>query len=299
MERLGYRPNPIAQGLRTRRSHMLEVLVPLVTRYFYVEVLRGIEMGLVDKDYGLLIRSIENQADRDRAFAGIGTRNHTDGILIVSLIPTTDLAERLRTTDCPLVLVDAEYRDLPSVTVDHEEASTLAVRHLLELGHSRIALIDRSEDPFTPRSAGGRRAGYRKALQNGGLPVRPEYEIVAGFEPEAGAAALDRLLALPEPPTAVFIGSDSQALGVLDRARLRGYRVPQDLSVVGYNDIELSHYLGLTTVRVPMCEMGRRGVEMLLAELNRPHTSAMQEPAMPERLSAELVVRSTTGPPRS
>jgi DNA-binding LacI/PurR family transcriptional regulator len=290
--RLGYRPNPLARGLRTRRSHILEAVVPLFTRHFYVEVLRGIETGLANTDYGLVMRSVDKQVDRDRAFAGAGAHDYADGLLIVSLLPTGDLVERLRAASCPVVLVDAEYAGLSGVTVDHTAAATLAVRHLLALGHRRIALIDRREDPFTITYSGGRYAGYRQGLAAAGLPVRPEFEIVTEFSPEAGAAALHTLLALPQPPTAIFVGSDAQAVGVLQAARQRGCRVPEDLSIVGYNDIELAQYLGLTTVRVPMYEMGGHGIALLLARLHEPQQAPTQE-----RLQASLVVRLTTGPP--
>ncbi len=292
MERLGYRPNSMARGLRSRRTHTLEVLVPLFTRYFYVEVLRGIEMGLGTRDYGLLIRSIEKQVDRDRAFANSGAHHAADGVLIVSLAPTAELVARLQAALCPVVLVDAHYDKLPSITVDHEAAAVAAVGHLLDLGHCRIALIDRQEDPFTPARSGGRQAGYRKALAGAGLPLCPAYEMVADFSPEAGLEALHTLLALPQPPTAIFVGSDAQAVGVLQGARQLGCRVPEDLSIVGYNDIELAPYLGLTTVRVPMYEMGRRGVALLLAQLDDPPPVPVQE-----RLPAELVLRTTTGRP--
>ena len=291
MARLGYRPNPIAQGLRSHRTHTLEIMVPLFTRHFYVEVLRGIEMGLGATDYGLLIRGIENETDRDRAFTYSRAHKYTDGVLIVSLTPTDDLVERLGVAQCPIVLVDAEHTGLISVTVDHEGAAKMAVRHLLELGHRRIALVDRLEDPFASTYAVGRHTGYRKALSEAGLSVLPEYEMVVDFTPEAGALALRTLLSLPNPPTAVFAGSDTQAVGVLQGAQQLGYQIPQDLSLVGYNDIELSQYVGLTTVRVPMYEMGRRGAELLLASLNSPDQALTHE-----RLQAELIVRTTTGP---
>jgi LacI family transcriptional regulator len=292
IERLGYQPNPVARGLRTRRSHILEAVVPLFSRHFYVEVLRGIETGLADTDYGLVTRSVDKQVDRDRAFEASGAHNNADGLLIVSLMPTGELVERLRAASCPVVLVDAEYDGLSDVTVDHAAAATLAVRHLLELGHRRIALIDHREDPFTTTYSGGRQAGYRQGLAAAGLPVRPEFEIVTEFSPEAGAAALLTLLALPDSPTAIFAGSDSQAAGVLQGVRQLGRRVPEDLSIVGYNDIDFAEYLGLTTVRVPMYEMGRRGIELLLARLDEPQQAIKQE-----RLPASLVVRTTTGPP--
>ncbi|MDQ2807196.1 MAG: LacI family transcriptional regulator [Chloroflexota bacterium] len=292
MERLGYRPNPVAQGLRSRRTHLIEVLVPMFTRHFYVEVLRGIEIGLGTTDYGLVIRSIEKQVDRDRAFANAGAHSYADGLLIVSLAPTDELVARLQAARCPIVLVDAAYSGLSSVTIDHATAAVAAVGHLLELGHCRIALIDRQEDPFTAARPSERQAGYREALAGAGLPLYPAYEMVADFSPEAGLAALHTLLALPQPPTAIFVGSDAQAVGVLQGARQLGYRVPQDLSIVGYNDIELAPYLGLTTVRVPMGAMGQRGVELLLAQLDEPQQAPVQE-----RLPAELVLRATTGRP--
>lgn len=294
MERLGYRPSRVARALSKGRTQVLEVLVPLFTRYFYVEVLRGIEAALAATDYSLVIRTIERAADRDRAFADPCPRGHADGVLIVSLLPTAELIERLARAGCPAVLVDAEDARLPSIAVDHAAAAALAVHHLIALGHRRIGLIDHPEDPFAPVYPGGRYQGYRRALVEAGIAPRPEYELITDFSPEGGGAALERLLALAEPPTAVFVGSDTQAIGVLDTARRHGMRVPDDLAVVGYNDIELAQYLGLTTVRIPMREMGRRGVELLLTLL-----ATDSPPPAAARLPAELVVRRTCGAARA
>jgi DNA-binding LacI/PurR family transcriptional regulator len=115
--------------------------------------------------------------------------------------------------------------------------------------------------------------------------------VITDFSPEAGGAALNRLLALPDPPTAVFVGSDTQAIGVLEAARQGGYRVPDDLSVLGYNDIEVAQYLGLSTLRVPMRAMGQQGVQLLLATL-AGSSAAPAHICLP----AEVVVRLTTGP---
>jgi LacI family transcriptional regulator len=162
-----------------------------------------------------------------------------------------------------------------------------AVQHLLALGHRRIALIDRRADPFAFQDLGERQVGYRQALVAAGLPLRPAYEVVTDCSPEAGQAALTPLLALPAPPTALLVGSDSQALGVLAAARERGVRVPEDISVIGYNDIEIAPYLGLTTVRVPMSVMGRHGGERLLQQLDRAAS-----PAGSAILPADLIVRA-------
>lgn len=291
MARLGYRPSRVARALSRGRTATLEVVVPLFTRYFYQEILRGIETALAETDYALIIRTIERPADRARFFADPGDRGRADGVLIVSLQPSAGVVERLAVVGLPVVLIDAEYPGLSGVVVDHQAAAEAAVRHLLALGHRRIALIDHPQDPFSPVSPGPRQLGYRAALAEGGIAGDPAYEHVTDFSPEAGRAALEALLGLHEPPTAVFVGSDTQAIGVLEAARRRGLRVPGDLSIVGYNDIELAQYLGLTTMRVPAKALGQTGSELLLAARLDPS----QRPTT-VRFAAELVVRETTGP---
>jgi DNA-binding LacI/PurR family transcriptional regulator len=269
----------------------VEVLVPLFTRHFYVEVLRGLSAALADSDYALVIRTIERPRDRDRAFAAAGLPGSADGVVLVSFAPPPALRERLHASATPLVLIDGIAPDTASVAVDHTMAMKAAVGHLVGLGHRRIALIDRRRDPFAFQDPGARQAGYRQALATAGIAPPPGYEVVADYSPEAGQAALGPLLDLAEPPTAVLVGSDTQAIGVLEAARRLGRQVPADLSVVGYNDIEIAPYLGLTTVHVPMYEMGRRGGELLLALLGRAAV-----PSAPIRLPATLIVRTTTGP---
>lgn len=291
IEQLDYRSSPVARALRRGRTGVIEVLVPLFTRHFYVEVLRGIAEAATTGGYTLLIRTIERPADRDRAFAACGAAGTTDGVLLVSLAPPAALLHRLAAAGVPLVLVDRTDGGPAGIGVDHAAAMAAAVGHLVGLGHRRIALIDRREDPFALEEPGGRQAGYRQALAEAGLPLNPAYDMVTEYTPEAGQAALAALLTLPVPPTAVLTGSDGQALGVLEAARQAGRAVPGDLSVAGYNDIDVAPYLGLTTVHVPMYDMGRAGSEMLLDLLDRPGVA----PA-PRRFPADLVVRATTGP---
>ena len=291
-ERLGYRPSAVARAFSRRRTHTLELLVPLFTRPFFVEVLRGVEAALADTDYALVLRTVERARDRDQVFAACCLPGRADGVLIVCMQPTARLVERLGDTGLPVVLVDVEHPGLASVVVDHAAGAALAVRHCIELGHQRIALIDRPQDPFGPVALSPRQHGYRTALVEAGLDRPAAYERVVAFSPEAGAAALAELLALPRPPTAVVAGSDTQAIGMLEAARKHGLRVPEDLSIVGYNDIELAPFLGLTTVRVPMQALGRQGAAVLLDALDRPGP-----PPPTIRLPTELVVRQTCAPP--
>lgn len=289
--RLGYHPNAAAQALSRKRTETLEVVVPLVTRDFYVEVLRGIEIALEGSGYSLLIRTIERAEDRARVFAALAAPGRADGAIIVSQAPTPALVQRLAVEGMPTVLVDSLHPAMASIAVDHQAAASRAVQHLIDLGHRRIGYIDHAATPFAQGSPDGRRRGYRAAMSAARLPLLASDEIVTEFSAAGGEAALPTLLAQPQPPTAVFVGSDTQAAGVLIAARQMDLRVPADLAVIGYNDIDLARYLDLATVRVPMREMGRRGVGMLLEAMERP------ERALPEQalLQAVLVVRGSSG----
>ena len=180
--------------------------------------------------------------------------------------------------------------------IDDVHGGELATSHLIELGHRRIGYLgDKSPDPFRFASSRDRTRGYEQALAHAGIELRPEY-VREGTQSHhiARSTAID-LLRLPHRPTAIFAASDTQALGVIEAARILGIRVPEDLSVVGFDDIEIAAHIGLTTVRQPLFESGRRGTELLLQmlagaaqQLGDQHT---------EQLSVELVVRSTTATP--
>ncbi|MCA9877842.1 MAG: LacI family DNA-binding transcriptional regulator [Thermomicrobiales bacterium] len=288
--RLGYYPNAAARALSRQHTDTVEVAVPLVARDFYVEILRGIEIALQERGLSLLIRTVEGAVDRDRVFTALAAPGRADGSIIVSQLPPPEVMRRLTAERASAVLVDGQHQRLPSVAVDHTAAALRAVNHLIGLGHRRIAHIDHPESPFAQGSPAGRRQGYQAALGAAGLPVRADDDVVAELSAEGGAAALAALLARPAPPSAVFVGSDTQAAGVLAAAPRLGRRVPADLAVVGYNDIELAGYLDLTTVRVPMRDMGRLGVELLMAAMAQP-----REAPPVTLLSAEFVVRGSSG----
>jgi DNA-binding LacI/PurR family transcriptional regulator len=288
--RLGYRPSQAARALARGRTDTIQVVVPYLTRYFYFEVLRGVAAALADRDYALNLRVLDGPADRDRVFAEAGRRGHVDGLLVVRAAPPDDLVTRLTRARVAAVLVDTAHPTLTSVGVDHQAAAAAMAAHLLSLGHGRIALVDRVNDPFDQAVLSARRRGYRDALARAGIRHRPEYEPASEWSAEGGAGTLDALLALPEPPTAILAGGDTIAIGVVDRARQRGLTVPGDLAVCGYGDIELARHLGLTTVHVPMSAMGRRGVELLLAAMENPDA-----PPVRVTLPTELVVRHSCG----
>ena len=293
MQRLDYQPSPIARAFGARRTHTLELIVSLFTRGHFVDILRGIEQALADTVFKLVVRTVEDEAERERVFDECCGSAQSDGVLIVSMLPTDRLVARLARDGVPAVLVNLVDSRLWSVSVDHDLAAAEAVAYCVRLGHARIALLDRAADPFDPDGPGLCQVGYRKALAEAGVSVSPAYELRGKLSVAGGAAALETLVELSQPPTAIIAASEVQAIGVLEAARQLGRAVPDELSVVGYNDSEMAAYLGLTTMRVPLRELGRRSTEALLAALAEPD-------GVPRTnyLASELVRRRTCGVPR-
>jgi DNA-binding LacI/PurR family transcriptional regulator len=296
IEALDYRPNPLARGLSRGRCQTLGVVVPFFTHASAVERLRGVVAALDGSRYDLVLFNVETPVHRDEHFATLTRRDRADGLLIMSLPPTPSSLHRLASSGVPTVLLDTRGAGVPAVVTDDVEGGRLATRHLLDLGHDRVGFL--GDDPSNPlgfRSSTAREQGYRESLAAAGLAIRDEHVLHGPHVRSVARELAHRLLATPDPPTAVFAASDTQALGVLEAARSAGLTVPGDLSVVGFDDVEVSSYAGLTTVRQPLFESGRRAAELLLDSL------AAEEP-LGEReleLDLELVVRSTTGPPKS
>jgi DNA-binding LacI/PurR family transcriptional regulator len=297
IEVLDYRPNPLAQGLSRGRCQTLGAVVPFFTHASAVERLRGVMAGLDGSRYDLVLFNVESPVHRDEHLASLTRRDRADGLLIVSLPPPARDLDRLAAAGVPVVLLDARGHGVPSVVTDDVEGGRIATRYLLSLGHERIAFIgDDPANPFGFTSSAEREQGYRESLVEAGLAERPGDVLHGPHVREVARDLAGRLFDRPEPadrPTAIFAASDTQALGVLEAARARGVAVPGELSVVGFDDIEVSSYAGLTTVRQPLLESGKAAVTLLLEAL------ASENPPAPEvhQLGLELVVRSTTAPP--
>lgn len=291
---LEYRPSSVAQNLSLRRTLVIGVVLPFLTEASPIERVRGVVTALASSPYDLAIYDVESADRQQRAFRLLADAHRTDGLLVISLIPPDEEVRRLRAAGIPCVLIDARHDGLPGVVIDDVAGGELATQHLLDLGHRQIAFIgDKPVDPFRFHSSRDRTRGYERALTAAGVPIRPEYVRAGTHSRDVARSIADELLRLPEPPTAVFAASDVQALGVLEAARNLGIDVPGELSVIGFDDIEIASYAGLTTVRQRLFESGRRGAELLLEAL-----AGQQPQARVETLSLELVVRGTTRPPR-
>lgn len=294
MSDLAYRPNAGARALASGSTGTLGMVIPCFTRPSAVERLRGVLDEMRTATEELVLCNVADPAQRDDYLGRRAPLDRVDGLLIVSLSPRDEEVDAFERAGVPVVLVDADHPRLPRVVTDDVHGGEIATRHLLELGHERIAFLGDVSDPgFGFVSSGRRFAGYRRALAAAGVPA-PRALRREGSHGRATAHRLTReLLSLPEPPTAIFAASDTQALGVLEAASFEGFAVPDDLSVVGFDDIEVAPYVGLTTVAQSLEESGRRGVQRLLAALGGNDDGPLEQ-----QIELTFEVRRTTAPPR-
>jgi DNA-binding LacI/PurR family transcriptional regulator len=283
---LGYAPNHAARALSTGRTLSVGVVAPFFTRPSVIERLRGISHVLAGAGYRMVLFDVERPGQDSESFRTLP--GGLDGLLSISLCPPDADLDRFAAAGMPVVLVDHPHQCLPAVHVDDVAGGRLATEHLLELGHERIAFLGDFEHNYHGfTSSALRRVGYQEALCGAGLEVDPELVRRATHGRDPAAALTRELLDLADPPTAVFAASDTQALGVLEAADELGVDVPGDLAVVGYDDIEIARYAGLTTIAQPLEESGAIGAHLLLGALDGEGASGRQLPV-------RLVVRSTT-----
>lgn len=290
---LDYRPSHTARRLSLGRTMTVGVLVPFVAHRSAVERIRGVVERLESTSYDLALFNVQTIDQRRELYRSLADRGRVDGLMVVSLPPSDTEVARFRSGGIPLVLVDTRHPEVSGVIVDDVAGGALATRHLIELGHRRIGFVgDLPDQRFGFRAGLDRHAGYRAELAAHGLTIDSALERQGAFGHETARAFATDLLALADPPTGVVATSDTQALGVLEAARDAGVRVPEQLSVIGYDDIEMAAYADLTTVRQPLNETGACGAELLLELLE-----GVEGPPVVEELPVELAVRRTTAPP--
>jgi DNA-binding LacI/PurR family transcriptional regulator len=290
MKRLNYRPSRSAESLSRGQTRTVVILVPFLTRPSVAERLAG-AIGVLDEEgFDTVVRNVESADQRDRHLAALTTRHEADGAVVVSLRLSDSQLADLRTAGVPLAMVDAEAPGVPCTVVDDIRGGSLATEHLLALGHRRIGFIgDSPHDDLGFISTRRRLLGYRRTLARHRISYDPTIVRLGRHSASVAASMARDLLGLPEPPTAIFAASDTQALGVLAAAEKSGHSVPEDLSVVGYDDIESAAQLGLSTVHQPLGESGACGASRLCAlirgQLVRP---------LREELPLSMVTRTSS-----
>jgi LacI family transcriptional regulator len=293
-EELGYRPNPLARGLKTNRTYTVGVIVPDIQNPLFPPIIRGLDDRLGEAGYTPLIANTDNDPARERTDFEAMRARAVDGFITATARLDHELLDEIAALGLPLVLVNRGLEDggLPSATADDRAGVRLAVEHLVALGHRRIAHLAGPQGVSTGRR---RFEGFRAAMEAAGLDASIVRVAQAFTEPE-GARLCEDLLAGGEPVTAIVAGNDLMALGCYDVFAERGIQCPREMSVVGFNDMPFADRFAppLTTVRIPHYEIGVAAAQLLLDLLNGAHDGPADVV-----LPADLVVRGSTAPPQA
>lgn len=292
---LDYVPNENARRLSNGRTMTIGVIAPFFTSQSVVERLRGIETVIGKSDYDLVIYNNDSVDRLNKYTLGLIRQERVDGLLIISMKSGVEAIDRLNTAPFPTVIIDAENEVLPSVSIDDIAGGMLATSHLIQLGHREIGFVsdvfyrghgnDSSEHRFI---------GYKKSLKDFGLNFNPAYTKSSGLSRQDGYQMTKELLQLEKRPTAIVAASDVLATGVIQAAKEFNLNVPYDLSIIGYDDIELAEFMNLTTIRQPLFNSGKIAADMLLSAIGSENGS-LQDICLP----IEVVIRGTTArPPR-
>ncbi|MER5435372.1 LacI family DNA-binding transcriptional regulator [Streptomyces sp. NPDC002588] len=289
----GYRKRPAAPS--PARAALLDLVFNDLDSPWAVEIIRGVEEVAHAAGAGTVVSAIHGRSGDAREWMRNLRARASDGVILVTSALEPTLHEQLRILGVPLVVVDptgSPALDTPTVGAANWSGGLAATEHLLSLGHRRIGLI---AGPSRLLCSRARHDGYRAALEAAGLAVDETLVVPGDFHPESGFTGCNALLDLPEPPTALFAASDQMALGAIEALRRRGLRVPEDMSVVGFDDLPEVRWSAppLTTVRQPLADMGKLAARtaLRLARGERPDSPRVE-------LGTELVVRSSTAAPR-
>ncbi|MFQ6058415.1 MAG: LacI family DNA-binding transcriptional regulator [Anaerolineae bacterium] len=293
IEELGYRPSAVARSLRLQRTSTIGLLVPDTSNSYFAELAQGIEQVAFSNGYTVILCHTCYDPQKELEYVDVLYSKRVDGVIFIPATSSLDPIQQLMDRKVPVVVVDrlVSGTRTRSVVVDNFRGGYEATAHLINLGHKRIGCIIR---PIYLAHSMDRVRGYKAALRDHGLPVDESCIVKGGFRYADGDRAMQALLALDPPPTAVFAYNDIMAIGAMRAIHTAGLRVPQDVSVVGFDDIDEASYTNppLTTVAQPKLEMGRKGAELLI--------EMMQNADSPSdatlTLDVHLVVRQSTGP---
>lgn len=288
---VGYFPQVQGRNMKRNDSSTILVIVPDICDPFFSEVIRGIEVTAAEHGYLVLIGDCAHQNQQEKTFIDLIITKQIDGMLLLgSRLPFNAGIEEQRNLP-PMVMANefAPELGLPTVHIDNLTAAFEAVNYLHELGHQHIGCIAGPEEmPLCHY----RLQGYVQALRRCGITVDPHYIARGNFTYDAGAKALEQFLDLPHPPTAIFCHSDIMALGALSYAKRQGLKVPDDLSIIGFDNISLTEFCDppLTTISQPRFDIGREAMQLLLDQISGKWVDSESR-----LLDCELIVRGSTG----
>ena len=277
-QQLHYIPSALARSLKNNRTHTIGMIIPNSSNPYFAEIIRGIEDTCFTAGFNVILCNSDDDPVKQGKYIRVLAEKQVDGLIVLSSGGDDELGEQLRQARMPQVLVDREVDSSSAdlVEVNHDGGGWLATRHLLQLGHSRIACIT---GPLGLSSAAQRLRGFRRAMADAGLAVQEEWVCQSDFSAAGGHMAMQNLLAAGPRPSAVFVCNDLMAFGAVSAASAANLVLPRDLSIIGFDDIALAAYCSppLCTVAQPKHRMGAVAVQLLLARIADPARSPHRE----------------------
>jgi len=289
IEELHFVPKAEASARARKDFKRIGVLTPYFTEPSFVQRMRGISNVMMGSEYELIVYAVESLAQLRGYLDMLPISRRIDGLIIMSLPLRNGDAERIRDNHLQTILVEYNHPFFSSIEIDNEYGGRLTAKYLLGKGYRRMAFIgEAGEPPYSLHPSAFRLTGFQQALSKAGVPLTEEYIGLNPLNMERVIEQTNLFLDLPEPPEAIFACSDIQAVGVLKAARRRNLRVPEDLAVMGFDNIDLADYMELTTVDQSLDESGRTSVEILMGRLMDP-----TRPIQNIKLQLNIVERST------
>jgi len=286
IDNLGYTTNLAARSMRSQKKNLVGLIMPDIAYPFAIEVMKGVNRAIAESDSDLLVYTTgdvrkSGRASHEQKYVSLLNNSITDGVVIVAPVASEF------STDAPIVSIDPlmSNPNYPSVHATNYQGAMDAMEYLLDLGHKRIGFISGRVEL---ESSNRRLMGYRDALEKVGISIDEKLIVSGDYTTETGAKGTQELLSLDTPPTAIFASNDQTAMGVYQVAKERGMRVPEDISIVGFDNITESQYIGLTTVDQHISEMGFVATQMLIKLIN---SELVEE--LTHRMQTRLIIRTS------
>jgi LacI family transcriptional regulator len=275
IERLGYRPNAVARGLASKKTTTVGVIIPDISNPFFAELARGIEDIATMYKYNIILSNSDQNMDKELHLLNTMLGKQVDGIVFMGGNISEEHVAEFKRSPAPIVLAGSleDSEQVPSVNIDYEQATFDAVNTFIEKGHKKIAMVI---GPFhEPINKEKKLVGYKKALETAGIPVDEALIVEGDYTYDSGIEAFDKLIELPEKPTAIYVGSDEMAVGVVHGAQDKGYSVPDDFEVISSDNTRISLMVRpqLTTVIQPLYDIGAVAMRLLTKFMNKEKVS--------------------------
>jgi len=295
VKELNYKPHALARGLARKKTGSIAVIVPFFMTQFFVAMLKGIQRELNRHSYDLILYCVDGPKRLIRFLKRTLEEKRVDGVILCSLLIDDNYAQKFLTSKVPIVLVDSFHASLDSISIENEAGAYQATLLLIEKGHRKIGMINAS---LVSRPAKLRLKGFCRAIEEANLEFNQKYVVTGeqseeshGFSKEAGAQAIHKLIQLgTDRPSAVFIASDIQAIGAIQVLKKYHIKIPEEIAIVSFDDIELAEYFGLTTMRQPIYEMGQMAVKRLVAKI-----SSKASGLFIKKIDPQLIIRESSG----